>query len=59
MKDKIVKDFCESANGERWFLELAMPMIIASMTELVKGIGEANPHVDFPNIANAYCWESI
>lgn len=31
-----------------------MPMIMASLTKLVKGVGEANPDVEFPNIVNRY-----
>lgn len=59
MKDKIVKDFGESSNGERWFLGLAMPMIMASHTELVNGVREANLDVDFLDTINAYYGEGI
>lgn len=32
VKIKIAKDFCECAGGERWFMELTMPMIMAALT---------------------------
>lgn len=36
VKDKIVKEFCKSSNGEGGFLGLAIAMIMDALTKLVK-----------------------
>lgn len=38
VKDEIVNSFCEIIDGEKWFIELSMLMIMATLTELIKGV---------------------
>lgn len=59
VKDKIIKDFCESFYGEGWFMELSIPMIMTAFTELLKGIRETNPDVIRLDIVNGYYREGI
>lgn len=54
VKEKIVKDLCETTKGKCWFLGLAMPILIAPITELIENTHEANPDVVFPKVVKAY-----
>lgn len=54
IKSKITHDFCESFDGEGWFMELSMPMIMDTLTELIKGMWEMNLQVILPNMVNTY-----
>lgn len=54
MKDELVKNFYESTDRERWFLELYMSVMSFAMTELINEIHKENLNLILPSIVDSY-----
>lgn len=54
VKEQVVKEYCETSDGECWFFRLAMPMLVATVIELVESTHNANLDVVFPKVVKSY-----